>query len=277
VRVGVAIFLTDRTIAPDELAREAEGRGFASLFVPEHTHMPVEHGPHPSGGPLPDEYHRTLDPVVALTAAAGATSTLELGTGVALVAQRDPIVLAKAVASLTLLAGPRVTVGVGYGWNRPELEHHGVRWEERRAVVRDRLELIRALWRDEVAQHEGTHVQLRPSWSWPKPTGGPPPILLGARLGPRTLEDLVAVADGWMPIGARATHEGLPSLRAAWDRAGRAGRPHVHVYGTRPEPEILRGLAELGVDAMSLWLPSTGRDGVLPVLDRFAALVEELR
>jgi probable F420-dependent oxidoreductase len=195
------------------LARAVEDHGFASLSVPEHTHVPVDHTPHPSGDPLPDEYRRTLDPFVSLSAAAAVTRTLRLGTGICLVAQRDPIVTAKAVASLDHVSGGRVVFGVGYGWNVPELEDHGVAWADRRAVVRDRLTTMRSLWADEVASSDTRpHAALPPSWAWPKPVQQPSrPVLLGAALGPRTLDDLVAVCDGWMPIGARATEAGLPA------------------------------------------------------------------
>jgi probable F420-dependent oxidoreductase len=277
MRLGVAIFLTDRTIGPAELARATEERGLASLFVPEHTHVPVDHSPYPAGGDLPDEYRRTLDPFIALTAAAAVTERLRLGTGICLVAQRDPIVTAKEVATLDLLSGGRFTFGVGYGWNVPELAHHGVAWGDRRAVVRDRLHTMRALWTDEVASSNAANAPLAASWAWPKPVQRPhPPVLLGAGLGPRTLSDLVAECDGWMPIGAKATEAGLPRLREAWGDAGRDGEPHVHVYGTSPRREILARLAELGVDEVSLWLPSAPATEVLPVLDGYAALAEGL-
>jgi probable F420-dependent oxidoreductase len=277
MRLGVAIFLTDRTIGPIELARATEERGLASLFVPEHTHVPVDHSPFPGGGDLPDEYRRTLDPFVALTAAAAVTERLRIGTGICLVAQRDPIVTAKEVATLDLLSGGRFTFGVGYGWNVPELEHHGVAWGERREVVRDRLHTMRTLWADDVAASASAHAPLADSWAWPKPVQRPhPPVLLGAGLGPRTLSDLVAVCDGWMPIGARATEEGLPKLREAWQLAGREGEPSVHVYGTSRRPDSLARLAELGVDEVSLWLPSAPAGEVLPILDRYAALAEQL-
>jgi probable F420-dependent oxidoreductase len=277
MRLGVAIFLTDRTVAPARLARATEERGLASLFVPEHTHVPVDHSPHPAGGELPDEYRRTLDPFVALATAAAVTERLRLGTGICLLAQRDPIVTAKEVATIDLLSGGRFTFGVGYGWNVPELEHHGVAWEERRQVVRDRLHTMRALWSEEVASSDAARAPLAPSWAWPAPIQDPhPPVLLGAGLGPRTLEDLVAECDGWMPIGRRATEVGLPRLRAAWRDAGRAGDPLVHVYGTSPELRTLIRLAELGVDEVSLWLPSAPEAEVLPVLDRFAELAGQL-
>jgi probable F420-dependent oxidoreductase len=277
VEVGVATFATDRSWPIAELASELEDRGLAHLAVPEHTHLPVEHTPHPSGGPLPEEYRRTLDPFVALTTAAAVTTRLRLVTGVCLVAQRDPLVLAKEAASLDLVSGGRLTLGVGYGWDVPEVEHHGVAFGERRAVVRDRVDALRSLWTEEVASAATTHVRFAASWSWPKPVQDPhPPVLLGAALGPRTLEDLTASFDGWMPIGAAAVRRGLPALHEAWRAAGRAGRPHVHVYGTRADTEVLRSLARLGVDAVSLWLPSSPRSGALPVLDAIAAAAEGL-
>jgi probable F420-dependent oxidoreductase len=275
--VGVAMFATDLSWPVDDLAREVEARGLASLALPEHTHIPVDHTPHPSGQPLPDEYRRTLDPFVALAVAATVTEQLRLVTGVTLVAQRDPLVLAKEVATLDLLSGGRVTVGVGYGWNRPEVAHHGVAFEERRAAVQDRVAAMRSLWTQEVASSDRPFARFGPTWSWPKPVQSPhPPLLLGAGLGPRTLADLVEGFDGWLPIGARAVRDGLPRLQDAWDAAGRPGRPLVHVYGTRPDVEVLQGLAALGVDAVSLWLPSAPRAEALPVLDAIAAAAEGL-
>ncbi len=277
MEVGVAVFATDRSWPVDDLAREVEARGLASLALPEHTHLPVDHTPHPSGQPLPDEYRRTLDPFVALAVAATVTERLRLLTGVTLVAQRDPLVLAKEVATLDLLSGGRVTVGVGYGWDRPEVAHHGVPFAERRAAVQDRVAAMRSLWTEDVASSDRPYARFGPTWSWPKPVQHPhPPLLLGAGLGPRTLRDLVEAFDGWLPIGASAVREGLPGLRDAWEAAGRSGRPLVHVYGTRPEAEMLRELAELGVDAVSLWLPSAPRAEALPVLDAIAAAAEGL-
>jgi probable F420-dependent oxidoreductase len=277
MRLGAAVFATDRSWPIDDLAREVETRGLASLAVPEHTHMPVAHSPYPAGGELPAEYERTLDPFVALSVAAAVTTQLELMTGVCLLAQRDPVVTAKEVASLDHVSGGRLTFGVGYGWNVPEVEDHGVAYDQRRAVVRERLAVMRSLWTEEVTAADGPHVRLSPSRAWPKPLQLPhPPVLLGAGLGPRTLADLVAVCDGWLPIGAKATAAGLPRLREAWREAGREGEPLVHVYGTRPEAESLRGLAALGVDRATVWLPSGPRADGIPVLDRLARLVTEL-
>lgn len=226
-------------------------------------------------GGLPDEYRRLLDPFVALTAAASATRDLRLATSVCLVAQRDPIILAKEVASLDLLSGGRFTLGVGLGWNRPESENHGVPWTERRAVVREKVAAVRALWTQEAASFDGEHVAFAPSWSWPKPDQHPhPPVLLGAPLGPRTLDDLVAVFDGWMPLGIDGIEDSLSRLRRAWRDAGRQGDPPGHVCDTQVDEDTLRRLEHLGVEQVSVLLPSLTLDLATPVLDRYARLAE---
>src|SRR5438477_9837076 len=181
MRFGVTIFATDQTISPSEVAREAEARGFRSMYLPEHTHVPTSRRTRPATGDaeLPEEYKRTLDPFVALTAAAAVTTTIRLGTGVCLVAQRDPIVTAKEVATLDLLSGGRVTFGIGFGWNHEEMESHGVEPERRRDIAREKTLTIKRLWADDVASFHGEYVHLEPSWSWPKPTQRPgPPVLI---------------------------------------------------------------------------------------------------
>lgn len=275
MRLGVAFSPTDRSARPDDLAAAVEARGLASLSVLEHTHMPVDHAPYPGG--LPEEYRRLLDPFVALAAAASATRDLQLGTSVCLVAQRDPIILAKEAASLDLLSGGRFTLGVGLGWNRPESDNHGVPWTERRAVVREKITAIRALWTEEAASFDGEHVAFGPSWSWPKPHQRPhPPILLGAGLRPRTLDDLAAVFDGWMPVGIDGIGDNLRRLRQAWSEAGRKGEPSVHVCDTQVDADSLQRLADLGVDQVSVLLPSETLDLIGPALDRYARLAEQL-
>jgi probable F420-dependent oxidoreductase len=275
MRVGVAIGLTDRSMSPDAFAVAVEERGFASMFVPEHTHMPVAHDPLPTGMPA-DMYLRSLDPFVALTAAAMASRELELGTSVCLVAQRDPLVLAKQASSLDVLSGGRLTLGVGYGWNRAELANHGVPWSARRAVVREKVTALRALWTEEVARFDGEHVSFAPTWSWPKPVQRPhPPLLLGAGLGPRALEDLVAVFDGWMPLGLERVRAGLAPLRLAWRDADRAGEPLIHTCVAALDPPTLRKLEELAVDHVSVLVPPAPRETLVPLLDRYARLLED--
>src|SRR3954453_20496133 len=181
---GVTMFMTDQTMGPVDLARAAEARGLHSLYIPEHTHIPTSRRtPPPTGDEqLREEYRRTLDPFVALSAAAACTDRLVVGTGICLVAQRDPIVTAKEVATLDHLSGGRFVLGIGFGWNADELEDHGVTMKESRAVARERVLAMKALWRDDVASFDGEHVHIPPSWSWPKPVqkGGPRVLIGGA-------------------------------------------------------------------------------------------------
>lgn len=277
MNVGVATFVTDRSWDVRDLAVAVERRGLASLVVREHTHMPVDHDKPPAGSPLPDEYRRTWDPLIALTVAATSTTTLELVTGVLLLAQRDPIVTAKAVATLDHVAAGRLTLGVGYGWNRPEVESHGIRWDERRDVLRDNLEAMIALWSQEVAEVATEHVQISPSWSWPKPAQRPHPrILLGASLGPRTTEHLVDVCEGWLARGAAPTLEGRDELTRAWTAAGRKGAPHIYTQLRDPLPAQLPGLATAGVEQVVVNIPSGPREKLLGSLDAAARLQESL-
>lgn len=276
MELAVCMFSTDRAIAPDELAVEVEQRGFGSLWFPEHTHIPVDHSPWPGGDELPEMYFRTYDPFVALTAAATATTDLRIGTGVLLVAQHDPITVAKQVASLDRLSGGRLDFGIGYGWDAPEVEHHGVAFADRRAVVREYVLAMKQLWTEEVASYEGAHVRFGPSYAWPKPTQRPhPPILLGAALGPKSIDAMVEFCDGWMPIRVSRLEDKLPRLRRALEDAGRDPDGfEIFVYGTRVDADKLRYLADLGVDRVGAWLPSGTRAEVIPVLDRYAALLE---
>ena len=170
MRYGVTMFVTDVSIGVVDLACAVEERGLDSLWLPEHTHIPTSRTtPHPSGVELPEKYKRSLDPLVALGAVASATTTLRLGTGILLPAQRDPIVTAKAVATLDHVSGGRVALGVGFGWNEDELADHGVEFHDRRAVAREHVLAMRALWGDDEASFAGEHVRIPPSWSWPKP------------------------------------------------------------------------------------------------------------
>jgi probable F420-dependent oxidoreductase len=225
-----------------------------------------------------DMYLRSLDPFVALTAAATASRELQLGTSVCLVAQHDPLVLAKQTASLDVISGGRLALGVGYGWNRAELANHGVPWAARRAVVREKVAALRALWTEEVVEYDGEYVSFAPSWSWPKPVQRPhPPLLLGAGLGPRALEDLLAVFDGWMPIGLERLMAGLAPLRSAWRAAGRPGQPLVHACVSTLDPPTLRALGDAAVDQASVLVPPGPRERLVPLLDRYAQVLEDHR
>ncbi|MEV5428480.1 LLM class F420-dependent oxidoreductase [Streptomyces sp. NPDC052701] len=279
--IAVTIFLTDETITPTRLARELEQRGFAGLYLPEHTHIPVERTtPYPAGGELPPEYGRTLDPFVALGQAAAVTERLGLGTGITLVAQHDPIDLAKQAATLDHLSGGRFTLGVGFGWNVEEAADHGVRWDTRRALVRDRMALMRALWAQEPTAYRGEFGSVRASHAHPKPVRKPrgpvvgPRTLVGGAAGPKLFAHICEYADGWLPIGGRGLSESLPALRAAWAEAGRDPDDlQVVPYAVRPTPGKLAHYADLGIREVVAQLPPAGEAEVLRALDGYGALL----
>ena len=205
MHIGALIFPTDRTIRPDVLARELEDRGYESLWVAEHTHIPLSRQtPYPGGGDLPDMYWRTMDPYVVLSAAATATTTLKVGTGISLVNQHHPINAAKQAASIDFLSGGRFLYGVGVGWNVDEMEHHGVDASKRRSTARERILATKALWTEEEPSFDGEYVSFSPSASYPKPVQDPhPPIIMGGAGGPITFKHVVEYCDGWMPIAGR--------------------------------------------------------------------------
>lgn len=279
MKCSVTVFMTDETIGPVEAARAVEERGLHGLYVPEHTHIPASRAtPAPMGEPLPRQYYRTLDPFVALAAAAAVTSRIRLGTGICLLAQRDPIVTAKAVATLDLVSGGRMTFGVGYGWNAEEAAHHGVDFARRRAIVRDKVAAVQALWREDPAEHHGPHVAFGPSHAFPKPVQQPrPPVWLGVAAGPRNFADLVAWADGWIPIGARGLAEAMPRLHALLEDAGRDPATFAVVpFGSTPDRAKFERFAEIGITEVVANAPSGPASEVLPWLDRYAAVAEEL-
>ena len=274
---GALVFPTDLSIRPDRLAIELEARGFESLWVTEHTHIPVSRRtPWPGGPNLPEEYRRTLDPYVALTAAAMVTQRLRLGTGISLVAQHDPIVLAKTVASLDLLSGGRVLFGIGVGWNEEEMEDHGVDPKRRRSVAREKVLAMRELWTKEEASFDGEFVRFPPSWSWPKPVSSPhPPIIMGGAGGPITFRHVVEYCDGWMPIhGRRSIADKLDGLRRAAEEAGRDLKTiELGVFGCPPDAKVIEDYAELGFSRCALTVPPTGEDDALRALDLYSGLI----
>ncbi|MGY5126224.1 TIGR03619 family F420-dependent LLM class oxidoreductase [Streptomyces nigrescens] len=271
MRIATTIFLTDETIRPDRLGRELEQRGFAGLYLPEHTHIPASRDtPAPMGEPLPREYGRTLDAFIALGQAAAVTERLALGTGITLVTQHDPVDLAKQIATLDFLSGGRFTLGIGYGWNVEEAADHGVEWSTRRELTRDRVALMRALWAAEPTAYQGTFGSVRASFAHPKPAHGAPRILLGGSAGPKLFGQIAEYADGWLPIGGRGLTETVPVLRQAWSDAGRPGEPVVVPYAVRPSPGKLAHYRELGLQEVVLQLPPAGEAEVLRTLDDFA-------
>lgn len=279
MRISTTIFLTDETVTPVRLARELEQRGFGGLYLPEHTHIPVIRStPYPMGGELPREYGRTLDPFVALGQAAAVTERLALGTGITLVAQHDPIDLAKQAATLDHLSGGRFTLGVGYGWNVEEAADHGVEWPTRRDRVRDRMALMRALWADEPTGYTGASGSVRASEAHPKPFQRPrgpvngPRTLIGGGAGPKLFAHIAEYADGWLPIGGGGLTESLPKLRAAWEEAGRDPKGlQVVPYAVLPSPGKLAHYADMGIEEVVLQLPPADEPEVLRALDDYAA------
>ncbi|MEU8266873.1 LLM class F420-dependent oxidoreductase [Sphaerisporangium sp. NPDC049002] len=275
MRLGVTMFTTDQAMPVAELARAAEERGFSSLYVPEHTHIPISRRTPPASGQdvLPEEYKRTLDPLVALAYAAAVTERLTVGTGIMLAAQRDPLVTAKAVATLDHLSGGRFVLGVGFGWNVEEMEDHGVSYGSRRDVAREHVLAMKELWSREVAGFEGRHVRFEPSWSWPKPVGGPP-VYIGGAAGPKMFAHVAEYADGWIPIGGKGVKDALPALREAYEKAGRdPATVRVIPFGTVPSQGKLDYYAGLGIEEVVCSLPAASADTVLPMLDGYSSLL----
>jgi probable F420-dependent oxidoreductase len=271
VKFGIAIFPTDYAISMTELAPMVEQAGFESLWVAEHSHIPVSRKtPYPSGGEIPRMYTHTMDPFIALTAAALASKTLLVGTGICLVIQRDPIDTAKEVASVDLLSGGRFLFGVGGGWNRDEMEDHGTVFETRFKLLRERVQAMKAIWTQDEAEYHGEMVDFGPMWCWPKPVQKPhPPVLLGGN-GPRVLERVINYADGWMPNRGAAL-ERIPELRRL---AGEVGRGHIPVsYYPRQTAEDIERSAAAGVERCIFYLPAEGRAPALVKLDELTKLV----
>ena len=274
MKLGVFMFATDYAMRIDDLAREVEARGFESLFVPEHTHIPISRrSPWPGGPDLPREYWHTLDPFVSLMAAAAATETLRIGTGICLLTERDPIITAKAVASLDLLSNGRVEFAIGAGWNAEEMENHGTEFGTRFRVMGERAKAIKTLWRDEHPEFHGEFVDFDPVWSYPKPVQRPnPPILIGGE-SIHTLRRVVDYGDGWFPRarGGFDPHEAVDRLRAVADEAERdMATLSISVFGTPADAALLDLYREAGIDRALLALPSEDASVVLPLLDSHA-------
>lgn len=277
MQIGAFYFPTDYGMDARELARAMEERGFGSLFFPEHTHIPTSRRtPFPAGGEMPRKYAHTHDPFVACTAAAAATTKLEIGTGICLVPQHDPIATAKAVASVDYFSGGRFIFGIGGGWNVEEMESHGVEYKTRFARMREHILAMKALWTEEEASFDGEFVKLEPSWSFPKPTQRPhPPIVLGGETD-HTLRRVVEYCDGWFP---RPSHgfdaaEGMARLKHFADAAGRdMSTLSVIAFRAPPDAKSLEGYARAGIGRALLELPDASRDELLALLDEYAMLL----
>ena len=276
MRFGVATFITDYGIRPDVLGRALEERGFDSLFIAEHSHIPVSReSPWPEGGELPRRYYRTLDPFVALTAVAAVTTRLVLGTGIALLPQRDVIHTAKQVASLDLVSDGRFAFGVGVGWNREEMRNHGTDPATRGALIDDQLAALKQIWTTEQAEYHGEHVDFDPIYLWPKPVQQPhPPIYLGGE-SKAALRRLATYGDAWLPR-ARTPPEEIRRVRRWLADQGRDGVPFT-VFAADSDEKQLTGYVEAGVDEITLMLDTLPEAETLRSLDELAAVASAHR
>ncbi|MGH9022167.1 MAG: LLM class F420-dependent oxidoreductase [Acidimicrobiia bacterium] len=278
---GVVMFPTDLAIRVTELGKAAEERGFDSIWFPEHTHIPTSRLSSWPGGPgLPEEYKRTLDPFAALAAVASVTERILLGTGICLVVERDPITLAKQVASVDHLSDGRLLFGIGGGWNREEMENHGTQPAQRWRLMRERVLAMKEIWTNEVAEFHGDLVDFGPLWQWPKPTRQPHPPVIVAGNGPGTFERILEYGDGWMPIPGSNWGGSLESRVAELGRLaeerGRGPIP-VSVFGCPSKPEVVEHYAACGVVRCIFRLPPAPADVVLPKLDVLAQLAGKFR
>jgi probable F420-dependent oxidoreductase len=264
MKVGLATFLVGDGITPTVLAQAAEERGYESLFLTEHTHIPVSAGMVArDGGPLPEHYRRTHDPFVALAFAAAATKELIVGTSVCLVIEHDPIVLAKVISSLANLSGGRFEFGIGAGWNKREMLNHGTDPATRHGNMRERIEAMRAIWTQDQASYHGKHVDFDPIWQWPKPET-PPPVLIGGN-GPRVEDRVLRYGDGWLP-NMKELETLKPRIEALRERKG----AHVPVTYYGATPENLATLRDAGVDRALIVLPSGPEAEVLASIPSLA-------
>lgn len=276
MELGVLAFPLDGGMRPDDLAVAVEERGFGSIFFPEHSHLPLASDNWPGGPDIPDGYARTMDLFVSMTAAVLATDHLTVGSGICLVPQHHPAWLAKQVATLDVLSGGRIVLGIGFGWNPAELADHGVVYNRRRDVTREHVLAMKRLWTEEIASFEGEHVTISPSRVWPKPVQSPHPrIIIGAGAGPKLYAAVAEYADGWGPLRGRdEIDEHLEPLRRTVAAAGRDPDDlDITVFGAPTDPVGLAELAERGVTRAVFAAPPGGPDEILPHLDRCAAFV----
>jgi probable F420-dependent oxidoreductase len=282
MHVGAALFFTDYSVTPVELGKALEERGFESLWAAEHSHIPLSRrSPWPGGGELPKQYYDVMDPFVTLTAAAAVTTTLKVGTGVCLVNQRDPIQTAKLVASIDQVSAGRFLFGIGVGWNAEEMENHGTVFTTRAKLVRERVEAMKAIWTETKPAYSGEFVNFGPMMAWPKPVQKPhPPVIVGGAF-PQAARRAVRYGEGWIPLAGRSAYgdvfETVPKFRAMLTEAGRdpASCP-VTLSGVADDLDLLKRYRDLGVERVTVALPPAKADVVLPILDRWAALVRQL-
>jgi probable F420-dependent oxidoreductase len=274
MHLGALIFPTDDTPSPVAIAQMAEARGFESIWYPEHTHIPASREtPYPAGGDLPREYSHLLDPFVALAGAAAATSTIKLGTGISLVTEHDPIVLAKAVASLDQISGGRVLFGIGSGWNHEEMRNHGTDPKTRIRVMTERVEAMKQIWTQEEASYHGEFVNFDRIWSWPKPLQQPhPPIFVGGH-GAKVFDRVLTLGDAWLPMLVGSDDYIIGEVEKLWEKAGR--RVPVTLYAGSSKPERLARYAEAGLERVVLLVPQGDGPAVQERFDLIAGRARE--
>ena len=282
MQIGAAMFFTDYSMTPAALGRALEDRGFESLWAPEHSHIPVSRKtPFPGGGDLPKRYYDTMDPFVSLTMAAAATTKLLVATGVCLVNQRDPIQTAKLVASIDQVSAGRFLFGVGVGWNEDEMENHGTSLATRAKVSRERIEAMKEIWTKSKAEYHGEFVKFDPIMSWPKPVQKPyPPVIVGGAF-PQGARRALRYGNGWIPVAGRGPQAGVGDLIQRFRQmAAEVGRDPAEVplsfFGAREDLDQVKHLRDLGVSRLVVALDSEKEDTILPVLDRWAAVIRAL-
>jgi probable F420-dependent oxidoreductase len=279
---GASMFFTDYSMAPGELGIALEQRGFESVWAPEHSHIPLTRKtPFPAGGDLPKKYYDAMDPFVTLTAAAAATKKLKVGTGVCLVAQRDPIQTAKLVASIDQVSGGRFLFGIGNGWNRDELEDHGVEFAQRHKIARERVEAMKAIWTQSKAEYHGEFVNFDPMMTWPKPVQKPhPPVIVGGAF-PYSARRAIRYGDGWIPQASRGSYseiaDMIPEFRKMATEAGRDPKSiDITVWFPKQDKDLMKRYQDLGVSRVVFNVESEKSDTILPVIDSWAALMQQV-
>jgi probable F420-dependent oxidoreductase len=273
---GTAMFFTDYSMTAGDLGRELEARGFESVWAPEHSHIPLSRKtPFPGNGDLPKKYYDCMDPFVTLTAAAMTTKTLKIGTGICLVAQRDPIQTAKLVSSIDNVSGGRFLFGVGNGWNQDEMENHGTVYASRHKLARENIEAMKAIWTKSKAEYHGEFVNFDPMMAWPKPVAKPhPPVIVGGAF-PYSARRAIRYGDGWIPQATRAAYtelvDLLPRFKQMCAEANRdpASIP-ITIWGAKDDLDLLKRYRDLGVERMVVSVESEKADTILPLLDRWA-------
>jgi probable F420-dependent oxidoreductase len=279
---GASMFFTDYSVAPGELGKALEERGFESVWAPEHSHIPLSRKtPFPAGGDLPKKYYDAMDPFVTLTMAAAATKRLKVGTGVCLVAQRDPIQTAKLVASIDNVSGGRFLFGIGNGWNRDEMENHGTDFTQRHKLARERVEAMKAIWTQSKPEYHGEFVNFDPMMTWPKPVQKPhPPVIVGGAF-PYSARRAIRYGDGWIPQASRGAYaeiaDMIPEFRKMATEAGRdASKIEITVWFPKKDPDLMKRYQDLGVSRVVFNLESEKADTMLPVIDSWATLMRQV-